>query len=408
MSDDGDDIRDIFKNPPPGPPAKIEPAHRVGRVRLGDISPRAWEHPADRAALTAMRKVPGFDLVLRRMAGIVSERSLRLFHLGTAVRVSDKQFHRLHRAWLETCEVLGAEKVPELYVSHGRVLNAGAIGIDDPFVVLQSGLLELLDDDEVRFVMAHELGHVLSGHALYRTMMIVILNFILPRLVMLPGAWVAIQGLVLALLEWSRKSELSCDRAGLLAVQDLDVAQRVQMKMAGGSHLDQMSVEAFREQAAEYENVGDLRDNVLKLLMLSRTTHPFPVLRLAELTRWVESGTYDRILDGDYPRRSDDDDAALREDIASTAEAYRQRWSERDDALGRLIQDLIRLVSGGAGALFDNVKDLLRNQGFEWGSKEEQPPEEGETVDVSADEADDAPADDDGPDDEPPTRGKTL
>lgn len=412
MSDDGDEIRDIFRKTPPPPDGPDdggdEPVEAPrGRVHFPEISCRAWEHPADRAALTAMRKVPGFDLLLRRLSSIISERALRLYHLGNAVRVSERQFSKLHGIWRETCVQFDAERVPELYVARPRGLNAGAIGWDDPFVVLNSGALELLDEDELRFVMAHELGHVLSGHALYRTMMIVILRFLLPRLLFVPAAWMLVQGVALALYEWSRKSELSCDRAGLLAVQDLALAQRVHMKMAGGSHLDQMSVEAFQAQAAEYETGGDLRDNILKLMMLSWSTHPFPVLRLAELTRWAEGGEYRRILDGHYPRRTDDDYARVREDLARTAETYKQRWSEREDALGKLVQDLGELVTGGRESLWDGVKNIFRNQGFEWGFSADEGP--GDTAD-DAEEADDAEDADgpDGGDDRPPADGKTL
>ena len=64
-----------------------------------------------------------------------------------------------------------------------------------------------------------------------------------------------------------------------------------------------MSVEEFREQAAEYQAGGDLLDGILKLVLIMGRSHPFPVLRVAELEKWVESGEYQKILDGGYPRR---------------------------------------------------------------------------------------------------------
>lgn len=413
MSEDDDKIRDVFRKDPDSaePPAELhEPINPGGLVYFPGISCRAWEHPGERAALTAMRKVPGFDLMLKRMASIVSERMLRFYFLGNAVRVSEKQFPKLHADWVRTCKQFDADRVPELYVTHSRAFNAGAIGWDNPFVTVHAGTLEILDDEEVRFVLAHELGHVLSGHSLYRTMMIIMAQFVLPRLMFLPAAWMLVQGVVLGLYEWSRKSELSCDRAGLLAVQDLELVQRVHMKMAGGhNNLEEMSVEAFCEQADEYETGGDLRDNILKLLMLLRTTHPFPVLRLAEITRWARSAEYRGILEGDYPRRTEDDYAGVREDMARTAESYKQRWNEREDALGRLVQDLGGLVGGRNESLWEGVKNIFRNQGFGWG---------GDDADVDIDPDDDGAAgatdgpDDDGPDDDGPdpkaAKGKTL
>ena len=122
--------------------------------------------------------------------------------------------------------------MPELYVSQTPFFNAGAYGIDQPFIVLHSAALELLDDDELRVLLSHELGHVMSGHALYRTIAAILALISLGALPML--ASLAVLPVRLAFLEWSRKSELSADRAGLLGAQDVVAAQRLDMKMAGG------------------------------------------------------------------------------------------------------------------------------------------------------------------------------
>ena len=115
-----------------------------------------------------------------------------------------------------------------------------------------------------------------------------------------------------ALSEWSRKSELSADRAGLLATQDPAVAFRVHMKLASGSgDLSELDQTSFFAQGQEYLDAGDLRDSVLKLLLVERRTHPYAVVRAAELRRWVDSGEYTAILSGDYPRREDDADASM-------------------------------------------------------------------------------------------------
>ena len=273
-------------------------ARVMGRVRLVDLSPRAYEHPADRAALAALRKIPGFDQVLRKAFSLVSERSLRFHFLANGVRVDGRQFARLNGVYEECCAILDLPKRPDLFVTQTPFVNAGAVGIDDPFIVLNSGVLQLLSEDEQRFVLGHELAHVLSGHALYRHMLFVLLNFVLPLLQSLPFAGLALRGVLAGLLEWNRKSELSCDRAGLLCLQDPERAFRVHMKMAGGGEADQMNVEAFVEQARAYEVEGDIRDSVIKLLAALRTTHPYPVVRLAELKRWVDSGEYGRVLGG--------------------------------------------------------------------------------------------------------------
>lgn len=391
MSDDNDEIKDIFRKAPAPEPDAPEATTTGDRVRLPGISARAWEHPADRAALTALRKATGFDVVLRRLFSLVSERALRFHYLANAVRVDDKQFARIHKAWLECCAILDADEIPELFVTQTPMVNAGAIGIDKPFVVINSGTLGLLDDDELRFVLGHELGHVLSGHALYRTMLFILLRVVLPLLMTLPIAGLMLRGVLMALFEWSRKAELSCDRAGLLCLQDPEAAYRIHMKMAGGNKLDQMNLDAFVAQADEYEKAGDVRDNIIKLMNMLWNTHPYPVLRLAELRRWVTSGGYGAVLGGNYPRRSEDADAGIRDDVAASARSYKDRWDEREDALGKLVQDLGGLFSG-EGSVWDNVRDLFRGRKDAPGDAPE---------DVTDAEFTDDPTDGDPPDDGP-------
>jgi hypothetical protein len=143
----------------------------------------------------------------------------------------------------------------------------------------------------------------------------------------------------LAFLEWSRKSELSADRAGLLATQDPATAFRVHMKLASGGHLDDTDPTSFFAQGQEYDD-ADLRDSVLKLLLIEQETHPFAVVRSAELRRWVDTGEYTRILAGTYPRRDEDASAKISQAAQEAADSYTQTFSETQDALGKLVHDV--------------------------------------------------------------------
>jgi Zn-dependent protease with chaperone function len=273
-------------------------------VPLPQISSRAWEHPADRAALDTLRAIPGFDEVVRRVAGFVTERGVRQLFLANAVQVGPAQRPRLHALLADVCATMDWPDRPELYVTQSPKVNAYAIGFERPFIVITSGALELLDgDDERRFLLAHELGHIMSGHMLYRTVALVILA--IGTLTLFPVG-LALLPFQLALLEWHRKSELSTDRAGLLAVQDTAVAQRAFMKLAGGpDYGDAASVEEFMRQAAAYETGGDTWDRILKLVNTAFREHPFNTVRAGELERWRSGGQYDAILAGSYPRRGE-------------------------------------------------------------------------------------------------------
>ncbi|MFJ3788207.1 M48 family metallopeptidase [Kitasatospora sp. NPDC090091] len=326
------------------------------RQRFPEISTRAWEHPADRSALVALRKLTGFDDVLKKLAGLVSERAIRLMFLATAVKTSERQFPELHEMVRDAAYVLDLEKVPDLYVSQDPTVNAYCIGIDSPIIVLTSGLIELLDEEELRSVIGHEVGHAMSGHAVYRTMLMILTN-IAARIAWVPLGNLAIMAIVTALNEWFRKAELSSDRAGLLAGQDLQASMRALMKLAGGHNTAEMNVDAFLEQAEEYEKAGDLRDGVLKLLQVLPQSHPFAVVRVAKLKKWAESDEYRSILAGAYPRRTDDPDASVGEQWKAAAEHYSSSVKESKDPLMGLIRD----VAGGAANVGGKLRDTFAN-----------------------------------------------
>ena len=308
------------------------------RATLTDISSRAWEHPADRGALVALRKLKGFDTLLKAMSGLFNERAVRLVFLGSAVRVDERQFARLHRILGDVGRTLDAPELPELYVVANPAFGAMTIGMNKPFIVLNSGVVDLLDEEELRFVIAHELGHAMSGHAVYQTMLqrMIMLTGVLSHV---PGGALGARAIMAALYEWSRKAELSADRAGLLATQDPAIAFRVHMQMASGGHLDDLDATSFFAQGQEYDD-ADLRDSVLKLLLIENRSHPFAVVRATELRRWVDSGEYTRILTGDYPRRQDDDRAKVTDAAADAARSYAEAFKQSQDALGKMVHDV--------------------------------------------------------------------
>ncbi|MEV0401007.1 M48 family metallopeptidase [Actinoallomurus sp. NPDC050550] len=300
------------------------------RTRFPGISSRAYEHPADRSALVALRSLSGFDTVLRRLAGLFSERAIRLMFLGGTVRASESQYRHLYDIMRDSAYILDLPEVPELYVTQDPTPNAMTIGVDNPFIVVNTGLIDLLDDEELRFVVGHEVGHVLSGHAVYRTMAMILTN-LGARIAWLPLGNIAIAAILMGLNEWQRKSELSADRAGLLAGQDVEAAKRALMKLAGGARLSEMDAESFLEQAREYDAAGDVRDGLLKFLNLLNRSHPYAVIRFAELDRWARDGEYARVLGGDYERRADDSSASISEEIKNAAKAYQESWSRSAD-----------------------------------------------------------------------------
>jgi Zn-dependent protease with chaperone function len=312
---------------------------RARRI-LTDIAPRAWEDPADRAALAALRNIPVFDDVLRKLFGFFGEKPIRLAFLANSVRVSDRQFPRVKRLYEDVLQTLDAPEEYPLFVSQTPIVNAGAYGMDEPFIILNSGTVKLLDDEQLSYVMGHEVGHIMSDHILYRTMTQILIQL---AGMGFPIVGLAARAVLVALLEWSRKSELSSDRAGLLAVQNPQGVMNTMLKMAGGGEDDEMNLDEFIIQAEEYRETGDVADQVFKVLNLMGQSHPFYVLRVAEIRSWIEEGEYDRIIRGEYQHRGDPD-PAYKQDLSEAATAYAQG-----------AKDLFGQVTGAAKRMADDI-----------------------------------------------------
>ncbi len=316
---------------------------RATRVLTG-IAPRAWEHPADRVALAALRKIPVFDDILRKLFGFFGEKPIRLAFLASSVRVSERQFPRVHDLYRDVLQTLDAPQNYPLFVSQTPIVNAGAYGMDEPFIILNSGTVKLLDDEQLSYVMGHEVGHIMSDHVLYRTMTVLLIQL---ASMGFPIVGLAARAILVALLEWSRKSELSSDRAGLLAIQTPQGVMGTMLKMAGGGDSEEMNLDEFIIQAEEYRESGDVADQVFKVLNLMGQSHPFYVLRVAEIRTWIEGGEYDRILRGEYQRR-DEPDPSYKEDLREAAQAYsrgaKDLFGQVTDAAKRMADDIM----GGA------------------------------------------------------------
>jgi hypothetical protein len=173
------------------------------------------------------------------------------------------------------------------------------------------------------------------------------------------GAW-SIRTIILALNEWFRKSELSCDRAGLLCSQDAAAALRVHASLAGARNPNEIDVAGFLDQAEEYETRGDVRDSVLKLLQLSGKSHPMAALRAAELQKWAAGPDYAEILAGNYPRRSDDKDTPMSEEVKAAANSYKQSFTTSGDPLYRLVSKLGSVAGTAGGSAANRVRDWWR------------------------------------------------
>jgi Zn-dependent protease with chaperone function len=309
----------------------------VGAWKLEGISPRAYQHPADRAATAALQKVPYLDEVVRRLIALGYERALRSAALGASVRLGQEQLPNIWVLQRECFNALDMVQVPDLYLTQVPFANAVTIGTDRPVVVLNSELVRILGDDGRRAVLAHEAGHVHSDHVLYQTALLILMR--LSSAVRLPVlAGLPIMAIQFALLEWFRAAELSCDRAAALVTRDPLEVCRALMVVTAGEASDQLNLDAFIAQALEYDEGGRGLERITRLLQDMSLTHPLPVRRVHHLLAWVRSGEYDRIVGGEYIRRGDE--PPLRKEADAVQEHYGNRVADAFAQAGSSISEV--------------------------------------------------------------------
>jgi hypothetical protein len=305
--------------------------------RYEQISPKSYEHPADRAATSALHSVPLLDTVIKRLTDLGHERRVRQMVLGNSVLLGPEQVPVVWGDYTRCCIIFDLESVPQLFVTNNPAVNAMTIGAKTPIVVLNSSLVGSYRPNEVQTVLGHEVSHVLSEHYYYTTALILLQQFMqgaLPKSLLLG---LPVRAMYLALLEWSRAAELAAAPGAALIMDDPLEPCRVLMRLAGGA-LPGMSFEAFMKQATDYENEDDLFSRHSRFWMELSLTHPIAVRRVRELMLWVQSGEFDRIRGGAYPHRGEEPPPSS--DFEDAVAHYRERFTGFLDRTAGNVQDL--------------------------------------------------------------------
>jgi Zn-dependent protease with chaperone function len=278
------------------------PLSNEGHKKFADLNKHEYIHPLDSKALAALKAIPGVDSSLKKFLEWTGESAIRVMFMASAVKVTPKQCPDLHAKLQIACTTLGVP-MPDLYIQQSPIVNAFTGGVEKPIIVLHSALIERLNDEETLAVIAHEVGHIHAEHVLYLTaarLIEALANFGAAKLI--PGSeiikFIISAGIGSALLAWARRAELSCDRAALLVVQDPHVVGRTMMKLAGGTFASKIDYEQFLEQGREFQKNYDAKklDKFWADIINAGLSHPFPIWRVSEILKWVESGEYETVL----------------------------------------------------------------------------------------------------------------
>lgn len=310
------------------------------------ISSEAFRHPLDREAENALRSVPGFDLVASKFVEFVYERPQYVYLMGNSIQVGPRQYASIYQIFRGCVRDLDILPEPTLFVSQNPQVNSYSLGKEQPLIVLNTGLLDLLNEKELKTVLAHELGHIKCGHPTLNQMAIWAMGIasMIGEVTFGLGNVVS-SGLIYAFYEWRRKAELSADRAAMLVMDDLNLVMQTMMKLAGVSnkYANEFSLQEFIGQSEHYQDLDqDGLNQVYKFLLYNggqgvMLSHPFPVERLQYLQNWANSSEYRQIRAGNYKRAGAEDAVEVEvESPKNESEELRRQIQELQKEINRI------------------------------------------------------------------------
>ncbi|MBF2066026.1 MAG: M48 family metallopeptidase [Calothrix sp. C42_A2020_038] len=269
----------------------------IFKNQLIGLKADSFRHPLDLEATQALKQIPGLDMIVRNLLGPFAEQIFYVENIASSVLVGENQLPELHSLLLEACQILDIEP-PQLYIRQHPAPNAYTFAMrgKQPFIVVHTSLIDMLNEREIQAVIAHELGHLKCDHSVYLTPV----NLLILAATAVPTVGVLLaQAIQAQLLEWVRCAEFTCDRAALLATQDPKVVMSVLMKLAGGSPTlaPKLNLDAFIAQARAYDDISNNEiGEAVKAARTAQLTHPVPVLRAREIDRWASSNSYQKLL----------------------------------------------------------------------------------------------------------------
>ena len=330
---------------------------------VAGIASRDYEYAGDRDTLAALKSIPGASWIFKKWLEFWLEFD-RIRYLGSAVKVSEKQFPEVHALHAKAAEILGIT-APPLFIIEAPYINAYTLGTDDgrSFILVTRGLLDVATERELMFIIGHELGHVKSQHVLYGTMAIFLANAGLFAGAAFPGIQLLALPIKMALNAWFRRSEITCDRAGLVCCQDLVSARKALLLTGCGSRelADRIDLDEFAKQgdeaSASYGKWGEMW-----------TSHPYLPKRIKACELFADGHFYVRQVQRDKKSRfldNQDLDRAVGEVLGDDRPEI-EKVSESSD------EDRLKVALALAGAWADGdmtgprrreLERLLENSG---------------------------------------------
>jgi Zn-dependent protease with chaperone function len=258
------------------------------------LNPESIRHPQDKSTIDKLNKIPGFQKLVQTTVGNIMESYAAIEYSGEGLNVNARSCPQLHAALLNAAKILDVKDIPAFSTDWHYSIGSFSVGEKRKRMVLLSGVVDLLNPEELQFMIGHELGHIKCAHITYQMLTESLYLSVANSAI----ANVLISTIKMPLLNWYRISDYTADRAGLLCCQDIRIALTTMIKMAGLPQLcyNQINVNSFIQQARDFKKQATMTDKVIKYFSVNMAFHPWLVDRASELLNWYDSGEYNTIL----------------------------------------------------------------------------------------------------------------
>lgn len=263
-------------------------------------------HPEDESALRQLKNTTGVQTIAEQIVHIQAERLMRHNLMADSIKISSKQLPHLYNRWMKIVEKFGIPE-PDFFLEQNPTFNAYTAGDKKPFISVHSALVASLPDDELDAIIAHECGHILCHHTLYKTVLIILQTLLanssksvgIPGVSLLTGS--VMTAAYYAANYWSRRSEYSADRAAVIYCQDPDIVKRALLRLHGGpvEITKDINLEAYLEQTEEFDtdSTESAFGKLLTTYLVKDRSHPFGTERIKEVIKWGNSAQYRMVLE---------------------------------------------------------------------------------------------------------------
>jgi len=244
--------------------------HRIIPLTPYDITVDDFIYPPDRDGVESLKDLEPIPQLIKHF---FIEKKLNLLKSQLAREsIKVQPLSRLGSIIRRCGIMLGLKVLPESFIISSDTPQAFTFGTDEkPMLVMSSSMLEIMDERELEAIIAHELGHVKSGHLIYHTLAELLVQGASFSFSLM-GLNAVTEPLRLLLLAWHRDSEISADRASILVTNDLEVIKSMFSKLV-------------RHSEKEFEQLGEILDSISELFR----THPTYLNRIKRLEEFYNS-----------------------------------------------------------------------------------------------------------------------